>query len=225
MTGMQLPPSLVNLNVRFNAMSLRERALVGLALLAVLVLAWDRVLMHPLELRKQQLTAELSDTQKALATLSSSIEGRATNDPYLQAMQQQQNLQASLAAVDAQLQSASAGLIEPAHMLGAMRDMLDRQQGLRLVSLRNLPVSTLAPPTESTPGKSPVPVMSGPYVHPVEMVIEGSYLDILRYLQSVESLQWRFYWQLLELESKEYPRNRVRLRLNTLSMDKEWLGV
>jgi MSHA biogenesis protein MshJ len=55
--------------------------------------------------------------------------------------------------------------------------------------------------------------------------VEGGYLDVLNYLQKVEALPWRFYWQVLELKAAEYPLNRVRIRLNTLSMDKEWLGV
>ena len=69
----------------------------------------------------------------------------------------------------------------------------------------------------------PVPQMQGPYVHSLEFVVEGSYLDVLRYLEKVEALPWRFYWQVLELKTAEYPINRVRVRLNTLSMDKEWL--
>jgi MSHA biogenesis protein MshJ len=62
-------------------------------------------------------------------------------------------------------------------------------------------------------------------VHPVEIVIEGSYLDVLEYLRALEALPWHFYWKVLELNSGTYPLNRVRIELSTLSMDKEWLGV
>jgi len=111
-------------------------------------------------------------------------------------------------------------------MLEALRDVLNKQQGLRLVSMRNLPVTSLATPSGDTKAAESKPVASGgPYVHSLELVVEGSYLDVLRYLQSVEALPWRFYWQVLELKTTEYPLNRVRVRLNTLSMDKEWLGV
>ncbi len=65
----------------------------------------------------------------------------------------------------------------------------------------------------------------GPYVHPVEIVVEGTYLDVLAYLHALESLEWRFYWRLLELESTAYPRNRVRIELSTLSLDRDWIGV
>jgi len=81
-----------------------------------------------------------------------------------------------------------------------------------------------APAAESTAEPQPA-TSSGPYVHPVELVIEGSYLDVLAYLRALESLPWRFYWKVLELQTTHYPTNRVRIELSTLSMDKEWIGV
>jgi MSHA biogenesis protein MshJ len=186
--------------------------------------------MNPLRVRKQALSQEIETVQKSLSMLTQSIEGRANDNPMSVAMEQRKSLTESLAAVDAQLQSTSAGLIAPQRMLAALRDVLNDQQGLRLVSMRNMPVtSLLAPHVETTVGANasdaPPLAKTGPYVHSLELVVEGSYLDVLRYLQSVEGLPWRFYWQVLELKTTEYPINRVRIRLNTLSMDKEWLGV
>jgi MSHA biogenesis protein MshJ len=219
--------TMINLGSRFNAMTLRERGMIAAVLLALLVLVWDQFLMSPLSVRKQSLAQEIEATQRSLATLTATIEGRANDNPLSLAMAQKRSLTESLAAVDAQLQSASAGLIAPQRMLEALRDVLNKQQGLRLVSMRNLPVTSLAAPSsETNTSETKTRTASGgPYVHSLELVVEGSYLDVLRYLESVEALPWRFYWQVLELKTTEYPLNRVRVRLNTLSMDKEWLGV
>jgi MSHA biogenesis protein MshJ len=227
---MNLNATWINVGSRFNAMSLRERAMTAAALLALLILVWDQLLMNPLRMRKQALAQEIETVQKSLAMLTSTIEGRANDNPLALAMGQKKSLVESLAAVDAKLQSTSAGLIAPQRMLSALRDVLNEQQGLRLVSMRNLPVVTLMTPTsevQSGGAKTDTPptLKSGPYVHSLELIVEGNYLDVLRYLQTVESLPWRFYWQVLELKTTEYPINRVRIRLNTLSMDKEWLGV
>jgi MSHA biogenesis protein MshJ len=230
---MNLNATWVNLGSRFNVMTLRERGMIAVALLALLVLVWDQFLMNPLHARKQQLSQEVQDVQDSVALLTETIEGRAHDNPLTLAMEQKQSLTQSLAAVDAQLESASAGLIAPQRMLSALRDVLNGQQGLRLVSMRNFPVTSLAQPsgqiTDTTLGQNknaPPPVAAmGPYVHSLELIVEGSYLDVMRYLQSVEALPWRFYWQVLELKTTEYPMNRVRIRLNTISMDKEWLGV
>jgi MSHA biogenesis protein MshJ len=222
--------TLVNAGSRFNAMTLRERGMIAAALLALLVLLWDQFLMNPLRVRKQLLSQEIEEVQKSLTLLTETIEGRANDNPLSLAMAQKHSLTESLAAVDAQLQSASAGLIAPQRMLTALRDVLNDQQGLRLISMRNLPVTSLVAPQAAanspTNKNTPPPLAaSGPYVHSLELIVEGGYLDVLRYLQSVEALPWRFYWQVLELKTTEYPTNRVRVRLNTLSMDKEWLGV
>ena len=48
---------------------------------------------------------------------------------------------------------------------------------------------------------------------------------MLNYLQALEALPWRFRWKTLDLTTKQYPVNRVRIELSTLSMDKTWLGV
>src|SRR5262249_27246435 len=79
-----------------------------------------------------------------------------------------------------------------------------------------------APGTAAGPG---VAEARGPYVHPVEIVLEGSYLDVLTYLQSLEALPWRFYWRVLDLQSGKYPLNRVRVELGTVSMTREWIGL
>jgi MSHA biogenesis protein MshJ len=221
---MSLDSTLVNLKARFNALSLRERGMVAVASLAVIVLVWDQAMMNPVRARQEQVTRELASTQESLAMLTSTIEGRAQDNPIALAMKQKQDLTISIEAVDEQLKSESAGLIPPERMLDALKDVLERQSGLRLVSMRNLPVKSLIPEVQPT-ANQPASSMQGPYVHSLEFVIEGGYLDILRYLQRVEALPWRFYWQVLELKAGEYPANRVRIRLNTLSMDKEWLGV
>lgn len=233
---MSADSAFINLKSRFNALTLRERAMVALAALALVVLLWDRALMNPLGARRQQLQQELVATQQSLALLSSSIEGRAQDNPFILANKQKQEMTQSIAAVDKQLQSESAGLIPPERMLDVLRDVLDSQRDLRLISMRNLPVTSLVPPAPSTNAgpnngtaantASATPIaLQGPYVHSMELVVEGSYLDVLRYLQKVEALPWKFYWQAFDLKATEYPLNRVRIRLNTLSMDKEWLGV
>lgn len=215
---MTLPASFINLSTRFNAMTLRERAMIFAALLAILVLAWDTLLMQPLEQRKKALTAEMQTVQEGMSHLAASLTGDG-GDPIMKAFAQQEALKQSLAAADEQLQTMAAGLIAPPKMVSALRDLLERQQGLRLIELKNLPARALVPTVDpNTP-------QHGPFLHPAEMIIEGDYLTVLRYLQAIEALPYRFYWQVLELQTIEYPQNRVRLRINTLSMDAEWLGV
>ena len=63
------------------------------------------------------------------------------------------------------------------------------------------------------------------YRHGLEIEVEGSFAACLEYLDAIEALPWRLYWQLLDLEVIEYPRNRIRIEVSTLSLDEEWIGA
>ena len=216
---MKIPVPVARLLARFDALSLRERALVAGACLIGMVLLWFAVVLDPAAARQRSLNAELSTLQQSIHLTQQSIQEMTDADPTLLAQREETKLKVQLAMTNAQLAAKSAGLIPPERMVQVIHDVLSRQHGITLVSLHNSPVTTLVPATANQP------TSGGPYVHPVEIVVEGSYLDVLAYLHALESLEWRFYWRLLELESTAYPRNRVRIELSTLSLDKDWIGV
>lgn len=216
---MKLPIPVARMLARFDALSLRERALVAGACLIGMVLLWFAAVFDPATARQRALSAELSTLQQSIEVTTQSIQETADTDPTLMAQRQETRLQEQLAEINTQLAAKSAGLIPPERMVQVIHDVLSRQRGVSLVSLHNSPVTTLVPVTADRAASG------GPYVHPVEIVVEGTYLDVLAYLHALESLEWRFYWRLLELESTAYPRNRVRIELSTLSLDKDWIGV
>jgi MSHA biogenesis protein MshJ len=219
----KLPDTVPNAAAKFNGLSLRERALVALAILAVIIVAWDNMLMGPLQARESTLTQEMQAMQESMTALSGSIRGDAA-DPTSEALKQEQAVQTALASVDEKLASAASGLIAPERMIEVINDVLSRQRGVRLVSLRNKPVETLLNGSDGSKPDSTT-LDQGPYVHPIELTIEGSYLDVLAYLKELETLPWRIYWKALEMETLDHPTNRVRIELRTLSMDKAWIGV
>jgi MSHA biogenesis protein MshJ len=216
---MKLPVALAKTLARFDALSMRERALVAGASLIGIVLLWVALVFDPMSVKQRALSAELTTLQQSIQTTTLSIQETADADPTLIAQREETKLKTQLADINAQLATKSAGLIPPERMVQVIHDVLSRQHGVRLVSLHNSPVTTLVP------GTAEGAQSGGPYVHPVEIVVEGTYLDVLAYLHALESLEWRFYWRLLELESTAYPRNRVRIELSTLSLDRDWIGV
>jgi MSHA biogenesis protein MshJ len=216
---MKLPVALAKALARFDALSMRERALVAGASVIGMVLLWVALVFDPMSVKQRALSAELTTLQQSIQLTTLSIQETADADPTLLAQREETKLKTQLATINAQLAAKSAGLIPPERMVQVIHDVLSRQHGVRLVSLHNSPVTTLVPST--APGAQ----SGGPYVHPVEIVVEGTYLDVLAYLRALEKLEWRFYWRLLELESTAYPRNRVRIELSTLSLDKDWIGV
>lgn len=209
-----------NLSTWFDHLSLRERVLAVAAVIVVLVAAFNTVLIGKLDLRRKSLAQELSSLQGSMASAASVLETMNQTDATSVAVVRQQSLQRELDSVNAQLTSEAAGMIAPQRMAEVIHDMLRRQHGVVLISLRNLPPrSVVSEPVAGAPDPG------GPYLHPVELVLEGSYLDVLAYLQGLEALPWRFYWRVLDLQSGKYPVNRVRLELGTVSMTREWIGL
>ena len=255
---LKMPPAMAAAASRFDRLSIRERGLLVAAVLVVILTCWNATLMSDLTVREKSLSAEVTTLEEQLAATSRATANLIESNPTTQALKQLEERRMALDAINARLASESAGLIPASQMVQVIRDVLGRQRGLVLVSLQNLPMTSLAPALstppqaassqateasaavapageESAPQTAPAsatteaaaapPTDTGPYLHPVELIIEGNYLDIVSYLHALEALPWHFYWRVLELETKTYPRNRVRIELSTVSLEKEWIGV
>ena len=212
---------------KYESLSLRERAFVVLALLALLIAAWDTYMMEPLRRTRAGLESELQSASASGVTASS----RDVSDPRQMAIKRAGELQTQLVSLDGQLKNTARGFVSADRMIEVLHDVLDRQGRLELVSIRNLPVTSLVPPAEpvgGADGAAAAPVSAEPqppFVHSIELVVDGQYSDILDYLGQLEALPWKFRWTSLDLSTAGYPRNRVRIELSTLSLDATWLGV
>lgn len=236
---MKLPANIEKRFAQFDNLSVRERALVATAALIALLMIWSVAVSDRMSAKQSFLRSEIDDINNAIATAGQSMTDLSNNDPTTVALNKASKLEADLGIVNEQLASRSGGLIEPERMVQVIHDVLAHQRGLALVSLQNKAVTTLIQPTaakeptaeeaaaasEAPAPEAAAPVESGPYVHTVELVVEGQYLDVLQYLRALEALPWRFNWKVLQLETRRYPLNHVTIELSTLSMDKDWIGV
>lgn len=201
---------------KYEALTLRERGIVVLALLAILILVWDTYLMDPLRRARTALQAEL-DSASASGVNATSED---VSDPRQVSIKRAGALQTQLATLDAQLKNTARGFVSADRMIEVLHDVLDRQGRLELVSIRNLPVTSLVPPPDPDPntdGNANAPEsteLQPPYVHSIELVVDGQYSDVLDYLGQLEALPWKFRWTSFDLSTAGYPRNRVRIELS-----------
>ena len=208
---------------RLDGFSLRERALVFGAGVALLYVAWQSLLMDPLTVRAKVAEQHLADARRQM-TMSEQIGAVMAHDPAVEAALRNGALAARLAALDSNLNSVAHGYVAPERMTELLRSLLSEQRGLTLVSLANLPVESLSPPSASTPAAI-APNDRGPFLHPVEMVVEGDYGSVVVYLRAIEALPWRIHWQRVELIAGDYPVNRVRIVIGALSLSRYWMSV
>ncbi len=226
-----------NLAERVDAMSLRERALIFLAAALVLVTLVNTLLIDPLLSRQRMLSQQIVQAQTQTNILQAQIQAMVTAqnaDPDAALRARMQQLQQELASADTTLLDFQSGLVPPRQMPAMLKDILLRNRALRLVSLKTLPPQNLAAaaqtaaaqtsPGQTAPGQNPAQ-QAAMFRHGVEITVEGSYADLLRYLTAMESSPWRMFWGKADLKADSYPKATLTLTLYTLSLDKAWLAI
>jgi MSHA biogenesis protein MshJ len=211
-----------SLLARVNRASLRERGLLFAASLLVLIALWQQTLMRPIDARRVRLAAALAESQDGIRKPGAGGGPGGVADAYVSLRTRELSLTRAIETADQDLRSAQLGMIAPKDMVKVLTDVLSRQGRLQFVLLRNLPVEALLGQTGDEDGAKGD--TAGPYLHPIELVLRGNYLDVLAYLRELESAQRGFVWRRFEYTTGE-AGPEYRIQFTTLSMDSNWLGV
>lgn len=217
---------LERLAARFNALAIRERALIfGSVLVAVLALFYLMAL-EPSLVQKRRLAGQLADAQKSVQTLLSLK--TPAEDPLAQRRAERDALRRQLADVDKTMAQIQRGLVPPERTAKLLEDVLRRSRGLQLVSLRTLPVKRFdAASGASAESNAAQDAERQLYQHTFEMTVHGSYVELYEYLRMVEQLPWRLFWSRISVavNTDQQLRLVVTLTVQTLSVSKAWLVV
>lgn len=215
---------------RLDRRSLRERVLLVVVVLVVGVFCIDALFLHPRANKRRLLNEQVAGLRVTIAELdrqAEAIKVRAAEDPDRESRAKQQQLKAELAALDERLGALTVDLVSPQEMAEVLKDLLSRQNGMRLVSLENLPPEELLPAPEKNPdGEEPADVERiNLYRHPVHIVVSGTYLQALGYLREIETLPRKLFWDNLEITVGDYPETEISLTVYTLGHRRGWIGV
>lgn len=207
---------------RVAALEVRERVIVLVALLVVGLFIWGQFVFAPLQDRHKRAANTLNSLKQQQADLGQQLvllEQRLADDPNRELRTQQANLQKQLVGMRSQIENQLSGLIAPEKMADVLRSMLHEQEQLKLISLKNLPVEPFHQSEgELKEGETAL------FSHSMELVLDGEYFDVLGYIKRLESLKG-FNWQTLNYEVINYPKARVTLKISTLSLEEDWIGV
>lgn len=55
--------------------------------------------------------------------------------------------------------------------------------------------------------------------------MQGSYLDLLSYLRTLEALPWHMLWGRISLVADKYPQSTLTITIYTLSLNETWLSL
>ncbi len=226
----KLPPLLMRFIERIDALTLRERAILFVSVLAALFLLATNVAFSSLFKERARLDQELTAKRDQTRTLQAQIESIVTEhgrNPDEVNRARIVELKAQLREREGGLSSSLHGVVSPREMARLIEQVLSRNRALTVVGIENLPAVLLQEDGSVAPAgdKPEKDAAAGMYKHGVRIVLDGQYPDILRYLRSLEQLPWKVLWGEVRLQTDHYPISRVTLVIYTLSLDAAWIGV
>ena len=224
----------------YEKISAREQKIVLSTFVVVLSLLGYMLMIEPLVLSSIQLVEEESQLVKTNTLLTEQIEktkNRETDNPNLALEVQFKKLLEESQASQNKIDLLTQSLVAPKQMVGLLEKVLTQDKQLKLISLSNLPEEAMSIEGRNltnTSGASDASDASDNdtdnnealiYRHTFEIELEATYDSAVSYLKRLDSLPWQLFWQDLRYESTVYPKGRLSLRVYTLSMSQEVLGV
>lgn len=242
----QLQQEWIKLSTRLDALTLRERAMVFVAVVAAILFLIYIVSVEPLLNKQKALNLQIKTQQNQIAGIDMEIAAKAQGfvvDPDLSTRERLKAVRQEIDTTSAGLMAVQKGLVAPDKIAPLLGHLLRGNGKLKLVSMKTLPVTGLneaaqpkaeaAPAAQAQPaspaagGKPTAPVKPREllYRHGVEVVLQGSYLDMVSYMEALEALPVQLFWGKAQLDAQQYPNSRLTLTLYTLSLDQKWMKL
>jgi MSHA biogenesis protein MshJ len=240
----------LKLTARYDALQLRERWLIAVALLGGIALIAYSACIDPALRRSQAAERSIAEAHTRLTDIQAQVLALNAPErhPDLEARAELTTLQGRLDALSLRLHTLESLLVPPDRMTALLEEMIgtrDAHNGLRLISLKTLPVTPLLssdkagagagngeestaqprPQTHPQPTAGGSGKASGLYRHGVEIRLEGSYPNLLAYLDRLENSPLKLLWVSATLSTEQHPRLVLTLTVYSLSMDRTWLVV
>lgn len=225
------------LSEQYLQLQLRERRLIYLASLALLLWLGALYAVEPLwqslQASKQQqklVLQQMAQLQQQVDTVLQVL----NTDPNTQIRTQISQSEQKRDELSQQIKQLTGRYVSPEQMLPLLQDVLKSSPGVKLLRMRSLqaePVS-LAPspqvaapaPAVATPGQI-MPAAPLLYLHKTEISFSGQYAQLQRLLQQLEQLPWQLHWHQLEYKVSEHPQAELRLELETISEQADYLRI
>lgn len=208
---------------KIDALLPRERAMVFVAVVAVVLFMMNALFIDPPATRNKALSKQMAQQQTELQILQLKIQAleKKRADPDAANLARRDGIKREIAAISATLKAMQQGLVPAQNMKTLLQDVLARNPRLQLIAMRTLPVTALVEKRSEKLAASESTV----FKHGVQITIQGGYADLHDYLARLEKLPWRMFWSRASLSADDYRRLTLTVTIYTLSLDKAWLVV
>lgn len=216
----------------YDDISSREKKIILYTLVSALILMGYVAVIEPLAISSFELLEKENKVTEATQTLKRKIEETKNKefvDPNAELREKLDRLRQKSLQHQDKINLLTQALVEPRQMVRLLENVLTEDKKLKLISLRNLPEVALSidgkhlSEIKTTEANEPPEALI--YKHAFEIELEATYSSALAYLKRLDDLQWQLFWQDLRYETTTYPKGVLKIRIYTLSMSQEVLGV
>lgn len=209
----------------FDALTLRERLLILITVLAFILLPGYVLLIEPvlieqqtLNLQEQRLERSNHEKRQDIQTLQA-MPGK---DPNNELAIRISELQQQLANQQTSVEADSQWLLSPDQVPALLSSLVKEQAGVRLVSLNKSQASPvlLKQADKSAPSKT----LAGLYRHPLQLVLKGESSALLAYLNQLEQLPQQLFIDQVQWQYGKAENAEMMIELHSLGTSPAWLG-
>ncbi len=217
----------LKLSNKIDSLTLRERCILFGGAAGVLIFLVFAMFLNPTYAKQQQVLLTMSQQRDVIAGVEAEIAQTMllhTLDPDAADRARLLRIKTEAQSLSSSLMAMQQGMVPPERMTGLIEQILRAHRSLRLMSLRTLPEEQAPAAAPLKPGQSaPPPQLL--HRHGVELVLSGSYPDMVEYMAALEGMQGQIFWGSAVLKVDTHPNATLTLVVHTISLDKKWLKL
>jgi len=211
---------------KIDALSLREKIILLIAILAGVYLIWDGIIVSNFFSGDANNVLKISTMKSTIKTMEdrvAAINELLKNNSFVELDNKIQDLKNKNDELNKQIKAIAGELVGPKEMVDIIKNLVQKVEGLTVVRIESVgttPMFTLQKYDEESKEK-PVQV----YIHNVAIELTGGYFDTLAFLEMVEQRNLQLWWDELNYNVDAYPLAKIKILLHTLSLEEGFLGV
>jgi len=213
------------LNEKHAALSLREKALILVSSIVIIVFLLANFVIEP---QLKSLGKSRKATQSITNDIQETINGRLeieqkiASDPSGQLQAQLDGFNDKERRVSQALALKNMSLITSGEMARQLQYLVAERKGLTVEKLTSIPPQPILFSQVVEKDEQPKPLL---FRHGIEIQIEGRYFEVVNFLQRIEQQNEFLLWGDIEYMVSKYPNALVTFVVATVSPDKEFIGV
>ncbi len=212
--------SWTSLQAAVNQLQLRERRLLALTFVTLIIGIFILALWQPFFQAWQADSMALQTTNRQVALASQKIitvKKRAGEDANLPHKNTIKRLQKALTIQQAHIKSITTALINPKDMTAVLSGLL-KKGDMRIQSMSNVDAQSVYVKEQ----KDETNLL---FKHGLSLELQGPFASSLEYVQRIEDQDWQLFWDELNFSTLSYPVGKLEMKVHTLSTSDSVLGL